>query len=116
MLDEAIALPTKLSARIPRNKQMFLQEETESRAYSTRARAATNVESLTHELMEQAWHHIQEIESLGGMARGIETCIPKMRIEEAAARRQAQIDCRSEIMVGPIQAVGPLFQMPCEAG
>ena len=99
-LDEAIALPTDFSARIARNTQIYLQEETGiTRAVDPWA-GSYYVERLTHELMHKAWHHIQEIESLGGMARAIETGLPKMRIEEAAARRQARIDAGRETIVG----------------
>jgi methylmalonyl-CoA mutase len=99
-LDEAIALPTDFSARIARNTQIYLQQETGiTRAVDPWA-GSYYVESLTHELMHKAWHHIQEVESLGGMAKAIETGIPKMRIEEAAARRQAYIDSGREIIVG----------------
>ncbi|MGA2114581.1 MAG: methylmalonyl-CoA mutase [Bryobacteraceae bacterium] len=98
--DEAIALPTDYSARIARNTQIYLQEETGiTRAIDPWA-GSYYVESLTHELMHKAWHHIQEIESLGGMAKAIETGVPKMRIEEAAARRQARIDSGKETIVG----------------
>jgi methylmalonyl-CoA mutase len=99
-LDEAIALPTDFSARIARNTQIFLQEETGITKVVDPWAGSYYVESLTHDLMHNAWHHIQEIESLGGMAKAIETGIPKMRIEEAAARRQAQIDSGKETIVG----------------
>ena len=99
-LDEAIALPTDFSARIARNTQIFLQEETGVTKVVDPWAGSYYVESLTHELMHKAWHHIQEIEALGGMAKAIETGIPKMRIEEAAARRQAQIDSGRETIVG----------------
>jgi methylmalonyl-CoA mutase len=99
-LDEAIALPTDFSARIARNTQIFLQEETGVTKVVDPWAGSYYVESLTHELMHKAWRHIQEIESLGGMAKAIETGIPKMRIEEAAARRQAQIDSGRETIVG----------------
>jgi methylmalonyl-CoA mutase len=99
-LDEAIALPTDFSARIARNTQIFLQEETGIAKVVDPWAGSYYVESLTHELMHKAWHHIQEVEGLGGMAKAIETGIPKMRIEEAAARRQAQIDSGKEIIVG----------------
>src|ERR1035438_10029249 len=99
-LDEAIALPTDFSARIARNTQIFLQEETGVTKVVDPWAGSYYVESLTHELMHKAWHHIQEIEGLGGMAKAIETGIPKMRIEEAAARRQAQIDSGKETIVG----------------
>jgi methylmalonyl-CoA mutase len=99
-LDEAIALPTDFSARIARNTQIFLQEETGITRVVDPWAGSYYVESLTHQLMHHAWHHIQEIEALGGMAKAIETGIPKMRIEEAAARRQAQIDSGRETIVG----------------
>jgi methylmalonyl-CoA mutase len=99
-LDEAIALPTDFSARIARNTQIFLQEETGITKVVDPWAGSYYVEALTHEMMHHAWHHIQEIEGLGGMAKAIETGIPKMRIEEAAARRQAQIDSAKETIVG----------------
>jgi methylmalonyl-CoA mutase len=99
-LDEAIALPTDFSARIARNTQIFLQEETGVTKVVDPWAGSYYVESLTHELMHKAWQHIQEVEALGGMAKAIETGIPKMRIEEAAARRQAQIDAGKEVLVG----------------
>src|ERR1700683_5383171 len=98
--DEAIALPTDFSARIARNTQIFLQEETGVTKVVDPWAGSYYVESLTHELMHKAWHHIQEVEALGGMAKAIETGIPKMRIEEAAARRQALIDSGRETIVG----------------
>ncbi len=99
-LDEAIALPTDFSARIARNTQIYLQEETDITKAVDPWAGSYYVESLTRDLMHKAWHHIQEIEALGGMAKAIETGIPKMRIEEAAARRQAQIDSGRETIVG----------------
>ncbi len=99
-LDEAIALPTDFSARIARNTQLFLQEETGITSVIDPWGGSYYVESLTHDLMQLGWQHIQEIEALGGMAKAIETGIPKMRIEEAAARRQALIDSGQEIIVG----------------
>jgi methylmalonyl-CoA mutase len=99
-LDEAIALPTDFSARIARNTQLYLQEETDiCRAIDPWA-GSYYVESLTDQLARNAWNLIGEIEQLGGMARAIETGIPKMRIEEAAARKQARIDSGREIIVG----------------
>jgi methylmalonyl-CoA mutase len=99
-LDEAIALPTDFSARIARNTQIYLQEETGiCRAVDPWA-GSYYVETLTHELMHRAWHLMEEVESLGGMTRAIETGLPKMRIEEAAARRQARIDSGRETIVG----------------
>lgn len=99
-LDEAIALPTDFSARIARNTQIYLQEET----YITKTvdpwAGSYYVESLTHEIANKAWEHIQEIEELGGMTKAIEAGIPKLRIEEAAARKQARIDSGQDIIVG----------------
>jgi methylmalonyl-CoA mutase len=99
-LDEAIALPTDFSARIARNTQLYLQEETGICRVIDPWGGSCYVEYLTHALAHRAWAHIQEIESLGGMARAIETGVPKMRIEEAAARRQAHIDSGREKIVG----------------
>lgn len=99
-LDEAIALPTDFSARIARNTQLYLQEETGICNVLDPWGGSYYVESLTAELMEKAWKHIEEIESLGGMAKAIETGLPKMRIEEAAARRQAHIDSGMEAIIG----------------
>jgi methylmalonyl-CoA mutase len=99
-LDEAIALPTDFSARIARNTQLYLQEETKVTKSIDPWAGSYYVEYLTHELVHKAWNHIQEIEKLGGMSRAIETGIPKMRIEEAAARKQARIDSQKDIIVG----------------
>ena len=99
-LDEAIALPTDFSARIARNTQLYLQEETGICSVIDPWAGSYYVEALTGTLMRRAWAHIQEIEALGGMARAIETGLPKMRIEEAAARRQAWIDSGRETIVG----------------
>ena len=99
-LHEAIALPTDFSARIARNTQIYIQEETYITKEVDPWAGSYYVEALTHEIAHKAWEHIQEIESLGGMAKAIETGIPKMRIEEAAARKQAHIDSGSEIIVG----------------
>jgi len=99
-LDEAIALPTDFSARIARNTQLYLQEETGICRVIDPWGGSYYVESLTAELLRLGWQHIQEIDSLGGMEKAIETGIPKMRIEESAARRQAQIDSGQETIVG----------------
>ena len=99
-LDEAIALPTDFSARIARNTQLFLQEESGITNVIDPWAGSYYVEKLTDELVERAWTHIEEIEKLGGMAKAIETGLPKMRIEEAAARRQAQIDSGTETIIG----------------
>jgi len=99
-LDEAIALPTDFSARIARNTQLYIQEETNvCRAVDPWA-GSYYVEYLTHEIAHKAWKLIQEVEELGGMAKAIETGIPKMKIEEAAARKQARIDSGKDIIVG----------------
>jgi methylmalonyl-CoA mutase len=99
-MDEAIALPTDFSARIARNTQLHLQEETQICRSLDPWAGSYYVESLTHEIAHKAWEHIEEIEELGGMAAAIETGIPKMRIEEAAARKQARIDSGKDIIVG----------------
>lgn len=99
-LDEAIALPTDFSARIARNTQIYLQEETNiCRAVDPWA-GSCYVETLTHEIAQRAWEHIKEVENLGGMAKAVESGIPKMRIEEAAARAQAKIDSGVQTIVG----------------
>ena len=99
-LDEALALPTDFSARIARNTQLFLQDETNITKVVDPWGGSYVVEQLTHQLMHQAWGHIQEIESLGGMASALAQGLPKLRIEEAAARRQAGIDSGAETIVG----------------
>ncbi len=99
-LDEAIALPTDFSARIARNTQLFLQEETGICDVIDPWGGSYLVETLTDRLARRAWAHIQEIERLGGMARALESGLPKLRIEEAAARRQARIDSGAEVIVG----------------
>ncbi len=99
-LDEAIALPTDFSARIARNTQIYIQDETQvCRAVDPWA-GSYYVESLTHELAHKAWAHIEEIDKRGGMAKAIESGVPKMRIEEAAARTQAKIDSGKQTIVG----------------
>ena len=99
-LDEAIALPTDFSARIARNTQIYIQEETGITKVVDPWAGSYYVETLTHELAHKAWKLIQEVEDLGGMAKAIETGVPKMRIEEAAARKQARIDARRDTIVG----------------
>ena len=99
-LDEAIALPTDFSARIARNTQIYIQEETQICREIDPWAGSYYIESLTRDIAERAWAHIQEIEKLGGMAAAIETGIPKMRIEEAAARTQARIDSGEQTIVG----------------
>jgi methylmalonyl-CoA mutase len=99
-LDEAIALPTDFSARIARNTQIYIQEETQMHRSLDPWAGSYYVESLTHEIAHRAWKLIEEVENLGGMAKAIETGIPKMKIEEAAARKQARIDARKDTIVG----------------
>jgi methylmalonyl-CoA mutase len=99
-LDEAIALPTDFSARISRNTQLYIQQETQVCRSLDPWAGSYYVESLTHEIAHKAWRLIQEIEELGGMASAIETGIPKMRIEEAAARKQARIDSGKDKIIG----------------
>ncbi|MCD0473138.1 methylmalonyl-CoA mutase [Flavobacterium sp. EDS] len=99
-LDEAIALPTDFSARIARNTQIFLQEETKITKTVDPWAGSYYVESLTNEIVTNAWKLIEEVEELGGMTKAIEAGIPKLRIEEAAARKQARIDSGQDIIVG----------------
>lgn len=99
-LDEAIALPTDFSARIARNTQLFLQEETKICKTVDPWAGSYYVESLTNEIVQKAWALIEEVEELGGMTKAIEAGIPKLRIEEAAARKQARIDSGQDIIVG----------------
>ena len=99
-LDEAIALPTDFSARIARNTQIYIQEETNVCREVDPWAGSYYVETLTNEIAHKAWEHIQEVEKLGGMAKAIETGIPKMRIEEASARKQARIDSGEEKIIG----------------
>ncbi|MBL6949598.1 MAG: methylmalonyl-CoA mutase, partial [Bacteroidales bacterium] len=99
-LDEAIALPTDFSARISRNTQLYIQEETNVCRSLDPWAGSYFIEALTDQIATQAWKHIEEIEELGGMAKAIETGIPKMRIEEAAARKQARIDTGKDKIIG----------------
>jgi methylmalonyl-CoA mutase len=99
-LDEAIALPTDFSARIARNTQIYLQEETAITKVVDPWGGSYYVERLTHEIASRAWKLIEEVEALGGMAKAIESGLPKMRIEEAAARKQARIDTGKDVIVG----------------
>jgi methylmalonyl-CoA mutase len=98
--DEALALPTDFSARIARNTQLFLQEETDACTFIDPWGGSYAIERMTHDLAERAWAHILEAESYGGMAKAIEAGIPKMRIEEASARTQAWIDTGRQVIVG----------------
>jgi methylmalonyl-CoA mutase len=99
-LDEAIALPTDFSARIARNTQIYLQEETHITKTVDPWGGSYYVEKLTHDIAHKAWELIEEVEELGGMTKAIEAGIPKLRIEEAAARKQARIDSGQDIIVG----------------
>ena len=99
-LDEALALPTPASARIARNTQLFLQQETDTCSMIDPWGGSHYVEALTQELLAKAWGHIQEVEKMGGMAKAIESGLPKRRIEEAAARTQARIDAGLQTVVG----------------
>ncbi|MFL5168763.1 MAG: methylmalonyl-CoA mutase [Microvirga sp.] len=99
-LDEALALPTDFSARIARNTQLFLQQESGTTRIIDPWGGSYFLERLTHELAAKAWAHIQEVEALGGMAKAIEAGIPKLRIEEAAARTQARIDAGAQAVIG----------------
>lgn len=102
-LDEAIALPTDFSARIARNTQLFLQQESgTTRVIDPWGGGSAYVEKLTYDLARSAWAHIQEVEAAGGMAKAIEAGIPKMRIEEAAARTQARIDSGRQPLIGGV--------------
>ena len=108
-LDEAIALPTEFSARIARNTQLYLQKETKITKTVDPWAGSYYIEKLTHEIAEKAWSHIEEVESLGGMTSAIKSGVPKLRIEEAAARKQARIDSGQDIIVG-----GNKFQLKTE--
>ncbi len=99
-LDEALALPTDFSARIARNTQIYIQEETNICKAIDPWAGSYYVEHLTHDIAHRAWEHITEVESLGGMAKAVESGVPKMRIEEAAARAQAKIDSGVQVIVG----------------
>ena len=99
-LDEAIALPTDFSARIARNTQIYIQKETGITAFIDPLAGSYYIEKLTAELVDEAWKLIKEVEELGGMAKAIETGIPKMRIEEASAKKQARIDSGYDVIVG----------------
>ncbi len=112
-LDEAIALPTDFSARIARNTQIYLQEETGITHVVDPWGGSYYVEMLTHELLHRAWELIQEVEQMGGMVKAIEAGLPKLRIEEAAARKQARIDAGKEVIVG-VNAYRLLKEPPLE--
>lgn len=99
-MDEALALPTDFSARIARNTQLFIQQETDTCDVVDPWGGSYFVERLTHDLAQRAWTHIREVEELGGMTKAIQAGIPKMRIEEAAARTQARIDSGQQTVIG----------------
>ena len=99
-LDEAIALPTDFSARIARNTQIYIQKETQVCRSIDPWGGSYYIETLTDQIAHRAWEHIQEVEKIGGMAKAIETGLPKMRIEEAAARTQARIDSNQQVIIG----------------
>src|SRR5471032_2919939 len=99
-LDEALALPTDFSARIARNTQIVLQQESGTTRIADPWGGSFYVERLTQELAQKAWGHIQEVEELGGMAKAIEAGIPKLRIEEASAKTQARIDAGQQSVIG----------------
>lgn len=99
-LDEAIALPTDFSARIARNTQLFLQDETQITKTVDPWAGSYYVEKLTHDIAQKAWELIEEVEELGGMTKAIESGVPKLRIEEAAARKQARIDSNQDLIIG----------------
>src|SRR5450432_269120 len=99
-LDEALALPTDFSARIARNTQLFLQQESGTSRIIDPWGGSYYVERLTHDLAARAWQHIREVEELGGMTKAIQAGVPKTRIEEAAARTQARIDSGQQTVVG----------------
>src|SRR6202034_1262374 len=99
-LDEALALPTDFSARIARNTQIVLQRESGTSRIIDPWGGSFYVERLTHDLAKAAWGHIREVEQMGGMAKAIEASLPKLRIEEAAARTQARIDAGQQAVIG----------------
>jgi methylmalonyl-CoA mutase len=113
-LDEALALPTDFSARIARNTQLYLQHETDITKVVDPWGGSYYVESLTADLANQAWALIEEVEALGGMAAAIETGLPKLRIEEAAARKQSRIDAGQEVIVGVNKYPAPEGEAPLE--
>jgi methylmalonyl-CoA mutase len=113
-LDEALALPTDFSARIARNTQLYLQHETDITKVVDPWGGSYYVESLTADLANQAWALIEEVEALGGMAAAIETGLPKLRIEEAAARKQSRIDAGQEVIVGVNRYPAPEGEAPLE--
>src|SRR5262249_26242123 len=112
-LDEALALPTDFSARIARNTQIVLQQESGTTRIIDPWGGSFYVEKLTYELAKKAWAHIQEVEQLGGMAKAIEASIPKLRIEEAAAKTQARIDSGVQSVIG-VNKFRPTSEAPID--
>src|SRR5437879_1743724 len=112
-LDEALALPTDFSARIARNTQLFLQQESGTNRIIDPWGGSYYVERLTRDLAQKAWGHIQEVEALGGMAKAIEAGVPKLRIEEASAKTQARIDAGRQAVIG-VNKYKPVDEAPIE--
>jgi len=112
-LDEALALPTDFSARIARNTQLFLQQESGTNRIIDPWGGSCYVERLTHDLAAKAWGHIQEVEALGGMAKAIEAGVPKLRIEEASAKTQARIDAGKQAVIG-VNKYKPVNEAPID--
>ncbi|MDA9439970.1 methylmalonyl-CoA mutase, partial [Bradyrhizobium sp. CCBAU 51745] len=112
-LDEALALPTDFSARIARNTQLFLQQESGTTRIIDPWGGSYYVERLTRDLAAKAWGHIQEVEELGGMAKAIEAGLPKLRIEEASAKTQARIDAGKQAVIG-VNKYKPTDEAPIE--
>jgi methylmalonyl-CoA mutase len=112
-LDEALALPSDFSARIARNTQLFLQQESGTNRFIDPWGGSYYVERLTHDLALKAWGHIQEVEALGGMAKAIEAGLPKLRIEEASAKTQARIDAGKQSVVG-VNKYRPVDEAPID--
>ena len=112
-LDEALALPTDFSARIARNTQLFLQQESGTSRIIDPWGGSYYVERLTRDLAAKAWDHIQEVEALGGMAKAIEAGVPKLRIEEASAKTQARIDAGKQAVIG-VNKYKPINEAPID--
>src|SRR5262249_12708622 len=112
-LDEALALPTDFSARIARNTQIYLQQETDTCRVVDPWGGSFYVERLTHDLAQRAWGHIREVEEMGGMTKAIEAGLPKLRIEEAATRTQARIDSGNQTVVG-VNKFKPVDEKPID--
>src|SRR5258708_4493987 len=112
-LDEALALPTDFSARIARNTQLFLQQESGTNRIIDPWGSSYYVERLTRDLAAKAWGHIREVEALGGMAKAIEAGVPKLRIEEASAKTQARIDAGKQAVIG-VKKYKPIDEAPLD--